>query len=95
MVIVKVFDPKTGLYTVRAGEKEVWRLPFEELIHFNHNEKMFRVGDTVYSLFRSKGTGLSSEFYKGKVTSVNNNVINVDFENGDTAIARYNELFKL
>ena len=93
VVIVKAFDTKTGLYTVRAGEKGTWQLPFDSLIHFNHNQKSFRVGDVVYSLFRAKGTGLSSEFYKGKVVTVSNSVINVDFENGDSAIARYNELF--
>ena len=99
IVIVKSFDPRTGLYTCRdpeahRGSSAIYEVSFENLEHFNHKDGEFHVGDHVLALYRAKDSGLSSVFYRATVTSVSKNIVHVRFEDGDTAILKYNELFK-
>lgn len=64
VVIVKRFNEHTGLYTCHVpdavdGLQDVYELPMDNLLHFNHLEKRFQVGDQVQALSRSghSGTG--------------------------------------
>ena len=70
--VVKGFDARTGLYTVTcSNRKELLQLPFDKLLHFNHNDKSFHTGDTVFALVRSKQQrSLSTDFHRARVTRV-------------------------
>ncbi|KAJ3282304.1 hypothetical protein HK104_010968 [Borealophlyctis nickersoniae] len=106
IVEIEKYNPTTRLYTVRDPDPDpdddtvpdVWKVPAHKIVDFRKNSitRPFAAGDKVYSLHRANPEDEpSTEFYKATVVRVNERHVAVRYVDGDTAIMKYNELFRI